>query len=513
MALSPASFRFSAPMDPLVAGGTTRRSSRPDWVLLHNSARIFGHRNATTAECHTTEGQPIQVSFWLVDPPGVSYFSVHCPGLDAKDFAIEPYVICADAALVLFSVDFTPLPGRTFRDPGRRCTERFVYRAGPGKPSLHLIPDPDIGRPNGVYALLPCGDAGSEHYAIVFLHRRSNHRDMARYYDLHLFSSLTWAWSSKVNLPGLSEDDQKLLAKASHATCKVIKVGASSLGFVDLSWGILLVRDVFSECPVINYIPLPASRVCNMDNKGYPYIAPEYCCDVSGCNNLIKFVEVEFNDRDRRSLGNQGWKATIWNRDIYGDDWHVRSSLNVANISVDPSYSDLLPELWNDKTKELELKKLVFYTPTLSKEDDDFLYVLCKLNCEDVKAWVINVDMKHMAVEAIAPCSIEGHTLGAWHYPCAFPKYLELIPGDSLFLSSCNLHKKSSFGTLRCVLVNCACFSMGTIDSELFAFIAFSFLIMNLQSQLGHCISIYSYLLCTINGHDATSHAQKVCYC
>jgi hypothetical protein len=171
-----------------------------------------------------------------------------------------------------------------------------------------------------------------------------------------------------------------------------------------------------------------------MDHKGYPYIAPEYCCDVSsGCNNLIKFVEVEFDDRDRRSLGNQGWKATIWNRDIDGDGWHVRSSLNVANISVDPSYSDLLPELWNDKTKELELKKLVFYTPTLTKEDDDFLYVLCKLNCEDVKAWVISVDIKHMAVEAITSCSIEGHTLAAWHSPCAFPKYLELIPGDSLF--------------------------------------------------------------------------------
>ncbi|KAF7006204.1 hypothetical protein CFC21_021262, partial [Triticum aestivum] len=56
------------------------RSGHPDWVLLHNSARISGHRNATTAGCHTTEGHPIEASFWLVDPPGVSYFSVHCPG-------------------------------------------------------------------------------------------------------------------------------------------------------------------------------------------------------------------------------------------------------------------------------------------------------------------------------------------------------------------------------------------------------------------------------------------------
>jgi hypothetical protein len=244
---------------------------------------------------------------------------------------------------------------------------------------------------------------------------------------------VTRAWSSKGTLPGLSEDDQKLLAKASHATDKVIKIGASSLGYVDLSWGILLACDVFSEYPVIKYIPLPASRVCNMDKDGDPYIAPEYCCDVSSCNNLIKFVEVEFDHRDRRSLGNQGWKATTWSRDISWDDWRVRSSVNVANISVDPRYSDLLPQLWNDKTKELELKKLVFYTPTLSKNDDDFLYVMSKLNSGGDKAWVISVDMKHAAVEAIAPYSTKGRPLAVWHCPCAFPKYIEPTPGDSPF--------------------------------------------------------------------------------
>jgi hypothetical protein len=398
-------------LDPHVAGGATRRSSRPDWVLLHNSARISGHRNATTAESHTTEGQAVQVSFWLIDPPGVSYFSVHCPGLNAKDFADEPYILCADAALVLFSVDFVPVHGqRAFRDGTGRYRQRFVYRAGPGKPSLHLIPDPDIVRPNGVYALLPSGDDGGEHYAVVFLHR-SIRSDMAWCYDLHVFSSVTRSWNSRGPLPGLSKDDQKLLAEASHATYKVIKVGASSLGFVDLSWGILLVCHVFCECPAIKYISLPASRVSNLDEDGDPYIFPQYCCDVSACNNLIKFVEVEFDYRDRRRLGNQGWKATTWNRDISWDDWRVRSSVNVANISVDPCYSDLLPELWNDETKELELKKLVFYTPTLSNEDDDFLYVMSKLNSEDVKAWVISVDMKQASVKAIAPYSTKGRPL------------------------------------------------------------------------------------------------------
>jgi hypothetical protein len=89
--------------------------------------------------------------------------------------------------------------------------------------------------------------------------------------------------------------------------------------------------------------------------------------------------------------------------------------------------------LWNDKTKELELKKLVFCTPTLSKDDDDFLYVMSKLNSGGDKAWVISVDMKHAAVEAIAPYSTKGRPLAVWHCPCAFPKYIEPTPGDSPF--------------------------------------------------------------------------------
>lgn len=415
-------------MDPHVAGGgIARRSPRPDWVLLHKSARISGHRNTTTADCHTAEGQPIEVSFWLVDPPGVSYFSVNFPGLDSKELADEPHVLCAEAALVLFSVTFVRVP----RGP-RISTQHFVYRAGPGSPSLHLIPDPDKITRGDLFGLLPIGGAG--HYALVFLNKQFIAGDKAWRFDVHAFSSVTQSWSSKVPLSGLSEDDQKLLLK--HATCKQIMVGGTSLGWVDLFRGILLLCDVFGECPVIKYISLPASRVCHMDGRGHPYIAPEYCCDVSCCDNLIKFVEVEFDDRDRRTLGNRGWKATTWNRDISWDDWHQCFTVDVANISVDPSYSELLPGLWNDKTEQLELKKLVFYTLTLSKHDDNFLYVMCKENSVDGKAWVITVDMEHAAVEAIAPYSTRGRLRVSWHCPCTFPKYLDLNPGDDASMHS-----------------------------------------------------------------------------
>ncbi|VAH25391.1 unnamed protein product [Triticum turgidum subsp. durum] len=425
MVLSPISFRLPIPMDPYVAGGTTRHSGRPDWVLLHKSARISGHRNSTISGCHTMEGHPIEVSFWLVDPPGVSYFSVHCPGLN-KDFHDEPYIICAEAALVLFSVAFVPVPGR-------RSIQHFVYRAGPGAPALELIPDPDKIRRGDRFGLLPCGD--SEHYALVFLNRKFAYNKPCRF-DLHIFSSATQAWSSKVPSSCLSEDDQALLLN--HGTCKSVMVGDGSLGWVDLFSGILLLCDVFGECPVVRYITLPASRTRQTDERGLPYFASEYCCNVS-CRDdgAIKFVEIEFDDPDRRNRGNQGWRAIIWDRTVTSDGWSQRFRVDAANISVDPSYSDLLPELWNGKTGEPELKRLIFYTPTLSKHDDDLLYMMSKVNKEDDKAWVITVDMKREAVEAIAPYSTKGRQLTSWHCPCTFPKYIDpTTSGDHVAMHS-----------------------------------------------------------------------------
>ncbi|VAH41145.1 unnamed protein product [Triticum turgidum subsp. durum] len=231
----------------------------------------------------------------------------------------------------------------------------------------------------------------------------------------------------------LSEDDQAVLLK--HGTCKPpIMIGATSLGWVDLFRGILLLSDVLGDCPVVKYIQLPGSRVCHMNEHGLPYTAKQYCCDVSSCRDnggLIKFVEIEFDEPDRRHIGNQGWRAIIWDMMINtSDGWSQRFRVDVDNISVDRSFSGLLPQQWNDEAGELELKRLILCTqilctPTLSKQDDDLLYVMAKVNSEDDKAWVITVNMKREAVEAIAPYSTKGRKFTSWHSPCTFPKYLD----------------------------------------------------------------------------------------
>uniref|UniRef100_A0A8R7PNC4 Uncharacterized protein n=1 Tax=Triticum urartu TaxID=4572 RepID=A0A8R7PNC4_TRIUA len=156
MARSTFSFHPSTLTGSNAARSDYPRSEFPDWVLLCEEPRFSELRNETTAECETSEGQAGEVSFWLVDPPGASYFSFNCPGLDASAFDdyAPPSLVCAGAAFVLFSLTI------------RGSTHHFVYTAGPaaaGKQSLQLLPDPPVYRRRR-FGLLPRGDGG-EHYA------------------------------------------------------------------------------------------------------------------------------------------------------------------------------------------------------------------------------------------------------------------------------------------------------------------------------------------------------------
>ncbi|OEL22516.1 hypothetical protein BAE44_0016463 [Dichanthelium oligosanthes] len=61
--------------DPAAAAS----SGPPAWVLLESFARVGDRRNETTATGLTSARRPVQVSFDLADPPGVSRWFAHCP--------------------------------------------------------------------------------------------------------------------------------------------------------------------------------------------------------------------------------------------------------------------------------------------------------------------------------------------------------------------------------------------------------------------------------------------------
>jgi hypothetical protein len=134
-------------------------------------------------------------------------------------------------------------------------------------------------------------------------------------------------------------------------------------------------------------------------------------------------VQVEFDEPGCRIKG-KGWTATTWTRKISWNSWRTCTTVHVADISVDPRYSAVLPELWDDVNQELELKKLVFLGPILGIGKDDRLYAMAKVDEEDSKAWVIAVDMKSAVVEGLAPISTKRYSPTTLFTPCAFPSYL-----------------------------------------------------------------------------------------
>ncbi|XP_051203307.1 uncharacterized protein [Lolium perenne] len=422
------SVRPSTLMDPTnadaadPASSTSARAGYPERVLLNKTARISADRNATTAACRTRDGQAVAVSFWLANPPDVSHFSVHCPGIEEGDFSKPPpYVISAEGAFVLFRVT---LEGSDHHLVYSACGNPTTGKKK-NKPSLHLLPDPKPAVEafeNQQFGLMPLGD---EHYAVAFLDHRWDSRGNAWAYRAYVFSSKTKAWKrSRDASLHLSESDRLLFDR--HASSKQITVGASSLGWVDLMRGIILLSNLFDgEPPVITYIPLPAEKVCITDKHGYPHYAPEYFCDVVCCDDLISFVEIDFEDPGCRANG-KAWKATTWHRKVSWDDWHKHATVDVADISVDPRYSALLfPDLLlDDQKQELELKNLFFLNPTLGVSgDDDLLYMLAKVYEGDDAAWVAAVDMKHAALQALAAVSTKDSNAIPMYRECAFPKY------------------------------------------------------------------------------------------
>jgi hypothetical protein len=194
----------------MAAGSTSPPSGIPDGAILCGVPRISKQRNSTTAECKTSEGHTVEVSFWLVDPPRVSYFSIDCPGLPTSHFADDmnlPLLICAEAAFVLFTIIV------------RGTTDHFVYTAGPpGKQSLQLLPDHNAGPfTKNPYALLPRG--GGKHYAVAFLDRNWISEDVGWRFHASVFSSETQAWKrNMVSLEHVSESDKSLCGLHSQNT-------------------------------------------------------------------------------------------------------------------------------------------------------------------------------------------------------------------------------------------------------------------------------------------------------
>ncbi|KAM0831646.1 hypothetical protein ACQ4PT_065361 [Festuca glaucescens] len=249
---------------PDSAATTSRRSDvRRPWVHVDTESRIDRWRNATTARGSSSNGTAIEVSFELADPPAVSILFVHCPDQTSSAIEGDPWIVNAAGAFVLLLVYFAPTARRApFQD-------YFVYRAGPGRPSLDLIPVPyPRNFDHNTVGVLPLRDG--QHYAVVIPVSDSYVRPRMGY-RFHVFRSdrrRPGPWTMKpVRLTGNAQRSiwQRYL---SYGLNGVAYAGAGLLGWIDLLNGVLLCN-VLEEDPVMRVIEWPVPATISTDEYGF----------------------------------------------------------------------------------------------------------------------------------------------------------------------------------------------------------------------------------------------------
>ncbi|XBI08060.1 hypothetical protein VPH35_135859 [Triticum aestivum] len=294
-------------------------------VLIDTQSDLDHRPNATTAEAVTSEGRAIEVSFELADPPRVPRCFVHCPGLRKNSFGSDPRILSSTDSFVLIVVPFACNAQR--RDPSSYydSSDLFVYRAGPGSPSLHLIPRPYPRHVDfNMVAVIPLRRHGASyhwHYAVVIPVRHYADGASSDRYVVHTYRSDSLAW--RTNTARISKDAETDHDKLMRHECtRVMSAGGGLVGLVDLWWGVLLCN-VLDKDPVLRLIqwPVPLPRNLLSGSRDIDTISARPFRDVAFNNGVIRFVELKFHHCCRCSCNNgggffRGWTATTWSRRI-----------------------------------------------------------------------------------------------------------------------------------------------------------------------------------------------------
>ncbi|CAN6321383.1 unnamed protein product [Urochloa humidicola] len=440
---------------------TSTISRRPDWVVLDKVAYLTDRPNGTTAGCVTPSGQAVEVSFWLSDPPGLSHLCVHCPGLDrTTDFAAEPTVVCSEKNIAILQIFFSFGPKLHAADRSHR--EYFVYEADCHHPSLRPlpIPYPLALRQYEFGLLLPSVGDG---FRIAVL-RPQKLFSTDEVYDLHIFSSKAWTWSTKQARLRPQPPRTKGLM---HQTDKVIALGGDgTMGFVDLWQGILCCSVTDNDSPyglLLSYIPLPPP----MDSNKSMASSASGIRDVACIDGVVKFIEIAHRKRlvlperssvsdapshkptilrdsdllepansTTRSKGHyvyDGWNAVTWNRLIGSDHWLLDCEIDVSDVTVsNTKHLAQLPDLMSSShsAKSTLNKNLRASAPAFGMHNGDVVYLTCKMETMGKTAWVLEINTRTKRLENLAPISV-----GRTYYfdrtpfcPCALSRHMNMAP-------------------------------------------------------------------------------------
>ncbi|KAJ1272264.1 hypothetical protein BS78_06G188900 [Paspalum vaginatum] len=280
---------------------------------------------------------------------------------------------------------------------------------------------------------------------------------------LHLYDSDTCRWTTKLVPLPVPERDRVLPVPDSatetlfHITTKVIMLGSTTIGWVDL-WRGILFCNVLDEHPVLRDMPLPKPARCNRRT---------FCCGSPSPRRDItvvkppeqqqlstKYVEMgsyprvehsspgsdEDSDDDASNIVHY-WTATVWSMPVpigSWNDWHKDCKIDVANIVVDnPRHCQLLlpPGSSIDLEKaKVTVRNLVTGHPTLGLGMDGHvaIYFFSKANRRADGGWLIAVGVRDSKLQGIAELDVRKHVFFKRYFCAAgISKYLINATGQA----------------------------------------------------------------------------------
>ncbi|CAN6290120.1 unnamed protein product [Urochloa humidicola] len=409
-----------------------RRPGSPARVFLDWVAYIADRKNGTFAETTTRTGQAVGVSIWLADPPAVSHLCIHCPGMKVTDLMEEPIVVGAgkDIAVIRIAYTYGARPIESMEDLGVTDFDYFVYRAHTEKPSLQLLPNPKpLFFDSREIGFLPSADGGGDFVMAVVRPQRGQLQ-----YDLHMFSSKTNSWTTRLVLlePPSPRYKHEYLV---HETDFVITVEEGTLGWVDL-WRGIMMCDVLDSDPVLRYIRFPKPMDGNMSE--YLQTPARGVRDVICSNGFIRLIEIEEkgmvdaarapNDTRNRAVGTcttesykpEAWFAVTWKTMTSSKRWSRDCIVCVSKSSIWP--------VQHNRPESSELEDLVMVGPVWSMHEEDIFHLMVKADLRDKNAWAFSINVRKSSLEDVASFSEErDYFLKLAYHPFALSKYLQWL--------------------------------------------------------------------------------------
>jgi hypothetical protein len=365
-------------------------------ILLDENCLIGYRENSTSARTENSQGLVVEVSFELRAPPALSLCFARCDDDLAGSLRLDPFgapsIVSAAGSFALLAVHFS------HSDDGvvglGIYTDYFVYRAGPGTPSLQLLPRHPTPNPCTMKMLtvVPVDDGSGEHYAVVYPVDEFPAPDHS---TLQIYRSDRKAWCAVPLAYRMCSLDET----------SVVYAGSGLIGWVNL-WSGILLCNVLDEQPTVRFVPVPAPVPVEWTNSKFQDMNLRPFREMTVHDGVIRFIELRyhrgpaFNTKRRDDLG---WMATTWTRPVSSDVWDEGSTFDTSDISVaDPSLLHLLPEIL-DGEKRLTWEKVHTGAPTLSLHDDHIVYIVAKMSC--MSPCVLTINTRSLTLEYCAQCS------------------------------------------------------------------------------------------------------------